>query len=231
MSGGSETRMAHNILIVDDIAKNIQVLGSILLKDGYAISFATSGQQALEMVAAEDYDLILLDIMMPELDGFEVCRRIKLMSGKNQIPVIYLTARTQKQDVVEGLSSGAVDYITKPFNSAELRARVNTHLELKQARDQIAQQNLQLRSQNEDLEKLNRELKQAMEKIKTLEGIIPICCMCKKIRDDGGYWEMIEEYMARHSDAVFSHGICPECARKHYPDIYTEQGGEGDPDR
>jgi sigma-B regulation protein RsbU (phosphoserine phosphatase) len=210
--------MTHNILIVDDIAKNIQVLGNILSKDGYAISYATHGRQALEMIAAEDYDLILLDIMMPELDGFEVCRRIKLMPGKKEIPIIFLTARIEKQDIVEGLNTGAVDYITKPFNSAELKARVLTHLQLKEARDNIAVQNIQLQEKSERLATLNRELKEALEKIKTLEGIIPICCMCKNIRDDQGYWERIEEYISKHSDAVFSHGICPECAKKHYPD-------------
>jgi sigma-B regulation protein RsbU (phosphoserine phosphatase) len=211
--------MVHNILIVDDIAKNIQVLGSILLKDGYAISYATNGHQALEMVGTENYDLILLDIMMPELDGFEVCRRIKQMPGKQDIPIIYLTARTQKHDIVEGLNSGAVDYITKPFNSAELKARVLTQLQLKEARDRIAEQNFQLKEQNNHLEKLNQELKDALEKIKTLEGIIPICSICKNIRDDKGYWERIEAFMCKHSDAVFSHGICPECAKKHYPDF------------
>jgi DNA-binding response OmpR family regulator len=226
--------MVHNILIVDDIAKNIQVLGSILAKEGYAISFATGGKQALEMVETENYDLILLDIMMPEMDGFEVCRRIKQMSAKKNIPVIYLTARTQKQDVVEGLSSGAVDYITKPFNSAELKARVKTHLQLKEARDRIEEQNLELKEQTDHLEKLNRELKDALEKIKTLEGILPICSLCKKIRDEEGRWERIESYMSKHSDAVFSHGICPDCAKKHYPefdlsgDRHENQSGKKD---
>jgi sigma-B regulation protein RsbU (phosphoserine phosphatase) len=218
--------MGHTILIVDDIGKNIQVLGSILLTEGYAISYATNGRQALEMIESEDFDLILLDIMMPEMDGFEVCRRIKLMPGKKNIPIIYLTARTQKQDVVEGLTMGAVDYITKPFNSAELKARVATHLQLKEARDIIAEKNIQLEAHNERLNKLNRELKDALEKIKTLEGIIPICCICKNIRDDQGYWERIEEYVTKHSDAMFSHGICPECRKKHYPDVHQDKGGE-----
>ena len=218
--------MGHAILIVDDISKNIQVLGSILLTEGYAISYATNGFQALEMVESEDFDLILLDIMMPEMDGFEVCRRIKLMPGKKNTPIIYLTARTQKQDIVEGLTTGAVDYITKPFNSAELKARVATHLQLKEARDIIAEKNIQLEAHNERLNKLNRELKDAFEKIKTLEGIIPICCICKNIRDDEGYWERIEEYMTKHSDAMFSHGICPECIKKHYPDLHQDKGEE-----
>lgn len=211
--------MGHNILIVDDIGKNIQVLGSILLKEDYAISYATDGQQALEMVETEDYDLILLDIMMPGMDGFEVCQRIKQMPEKKDIPIIYLTARTQKQDIVQGLTAGAVDYITKPFNSTELKARVQTHLALKKARDCISDQNIQLGKKNETLEKLNSELKEAMEKIKTLEGILPICSFCKKIRDDKGYWEQIESYMSKHADVLFSHGLCPDCLNSQYPEF------------
>ena len=214
--------MKHHILIVDDIAKNIQVLGSLLAKDNYAISYATHASQALAMVETEDYDLILLDIMMPELDGYEVCRRIKMIPGKKDIPIIFLTARIEKQDIVEGFNAGAVDYITKPFNSAELKARVLTHVQLKIARDRIAEQNSELREKNSRLVTLNRELHDALERIKTLEGIVPICCICKNIRDDQGYWARIEEFIAKHSDVIFSHGICPDCAKKHYPDVDLE---------
>ena len=204
--------MGYNILIVDDISQNIQVLGSILPRETYDISYATDGGQALEMVASETYDLILLDIMMPGMDGFEVCRRIQQMPGKKEIPIIFLTARSQKQDIIQGLNTGAVDYVTKPFNAAELKARVKTHLQLKKAREHIEEQ-------NRNLETLNRELTEALEKIKTLEGIIPICCVCKNIRNDKGYWEQIEAYMAQHSKAQFSHGICPDCCEKLYPDL------------
>lgn len=208
--------MGYNILIVDDISQNIQVLGSILPRDSFDISYATDGRQALEMVASEAYDLILLDIMMPGMDGFEVCRRIQQMPEKKEIPIIFLTARSQKQDIVQGLDTGAVDYVTKPFNAAELRARVKTHLQLKKARERIEEQ-------KNNLEALNQELQDALEKIKTLEGIIPICCVCKNIRNDKGYWEQIEAYMAQHSNAQFSHGICPDCCEKLYPDINMDK--------
>lgn len=214
--------MASNILIIDDIAANIQVLGSILGNQGYAISYATDGLQALEMISADDYDLILLDIMMPKMDGFEVCRRIQQIPGKAAIPVIFLTARNEKQDIVEGLNAGAVDYVTKPFSSGELLARVNTHLQLKAAKDRIAQQNMTLTQMNEQLQRLNDELKTSFERIKKLEGIIPICSICKKIRDDEGYWKGLEIYIQEHSDAQFSHGLCPKCLAIHYPDIIIE---------
>jgi DNA-binding response OmpR family regulator len=211
-----------NILIVDDIATNIQVLGSILDKKGYEISYATDGLQALDMIKEEEYDLILLDIMMPNMDGFEVCRRIHQMPGKAAIPVIFLTARNEKHDVIEGLNVGAVDYVTKPFNSEELLARVSTHVQLKSAKDRITRQNEELSAQNQQLQQLNNELKTALEHIKKLEGIIPICSICHKIRDDEGYWKRIEGYIQERSEARFSHSLCPVCAKKHYPDVDLE---------
>ena len=205
-----------NILIVDDIGKNIQLLASILKNDTYAISFATDGRQALEMITTEKYDLILLDIMMPGMNGFEVCRKIKKIEGKADIPIIFLTAKAQQQDIMDGFEIGAVDYVVKPFHSGELKARVATHLQLKRAKDLISEQNRLLTMKNQELERLNKNLADSLEKIKTLEGIMPICCICKKIRDDEGYWEQIEAYISNRSQAQFSHGICPDCLKKHY---------------
>lgn len=215
--------MGFNILIVDDIGKNIQLLAKILTSEGYDISYATDGQQALKMVETENYDLILLDIMMPGMDGFEVCHLIKMNPAKKDIPIIFLTARTQSQDIVQGFEKGAVDYITKPFNTSELIARVANHLELKRAKDKIYAQNIELKEMNDELQVANNALGNALERVKTLEKIIPICCFCKKIRDDEqGYWLRFEEYIAKHTDADFSHGVCPGCMEKHYPDIDTE---------
>jgi DNA-binding response OmpR family regulator len=119
------------ILIVDDTPKNIQLLGTILKNIGYKIIVATNGLQALEILEKVKPDLILLDVMMPELDGYETCKRIKSNENLKDIPVIFLTAKTQPEDIVKGFELGAVDYIIKPFNSSELIARVKTHLELK----------------------------------------------------------------------------------------------------
>jgi two-component system, sensor histidine kinase and response regulator len=118
------------ILIVDDIARNLQVLGSILSENGFGVSVASSGQGALDAIATQTPDVILLDIQMPDMDGFEVCRRLKLMPTTSAIPVIFLTARTETEDIVRGFELGAVDYITKPFISQELLARVRMHLHL-----------------------------------------------------------------------------------------------------
>jgi len=218
-----------NILIVDDIAKNIQVLGNMLRQEGYSISFTTSGKQALEMVLSDTYDLILLDIMMPEVDGFEVCRRLSEIPESKAIPVIFLTAKTDKDDLLRGFDVGAVDYVTKPFNSAELLARVHTHLELKRARDRLKQAYQELADRNTQLSLLNEELQKALKEIKTLQGILPICSNCKKIRkkgappDEQDSWMLLESYLREHTEAEFTHSICPECIRKLYPEFAQKE--------
>ncbi len=127
------------ILIVDDAAKNIQLLGTILREEGYQINVARNGWQALDVVAQMPPDLILLDVMMPELDGFETCKKLKENPATRAIPVIFLTARADTEDIVKGFELGAVDYVTKPFNAAELLSRVGTHLELKATRETLAE--------------------------------------------------------------------------------------------
>ncbi len=125
----------QRILIVDDAPENIKVLREAL-KEEYRISFATSGEDALKVATADkSIDLILLDVMMPGLDGYEVCRQLKLQSDTRNIPVIFITARSSEADETRGFNVGAVDYITKPFSRAIVRARVRTHLELKRSRD------------------------------------------------------------------------------------------------
>lgn len=212
------------ILIVDDISTNIQVLGSILKRKGYSLSFATSGEQAVTMALSDPFDLILLDVMMPEMDGFEVCTRLGKDPRARDIPIIFLTARTALEDLARGFQVGAVDYITKPFNSEELLARVQTHLRLKASKDIIRAKNLELSSKNEELEHVNQQLRQALQEIKTLRGLLPICAGCKRIRLKDGdprkqeSWVALEEYLTSHTEAEFSHGICPKCLKQLYPE-------------
>ena len=129
------------ILIVDDTIKNLQVLGTILKVENYKIAVATNGNQAISIANDTNPDLILLDVMMPELDGFQTCKKLKSIPGTKDIPVIFLTAKVETEDIIEGFKAGAVDYITKPFNSYELKARVKTHVELKISKDLLEQKN------------------------------------------------------------------------------------------
>jgi DNA-binding response OmpR family regulator len=221
-----ENNALFSILIVDDIPKNIQVLGSILRQEGYSVSFATSGQQALAAVLGDRFDLILLDVMMPEMDGFEVCRKLKAGAATHGIPVIFLTAKTDQEDIVKGFDAGGVDYVSKPFNPSELLARVRTHLRLKRADDNIRRWNRELLEKGEELQRLNDQLQTALREIKTLEGFLPICASCKKIRKAGAppdkqeSWLSMEAYIMTHTDAKLTHTVCPQCCLKLYPDFY-----------
>jgi len=156
----------ERILIVDDLPKNIQVLGKLLSSKSRAIAYATSGVEALRLVKEQDFDLILLDIMMPEMNGYEVCTELKKSTQIAEIPIIFLTAKTEPGEIVKGFECGANDYITKPFNTAELQARVKTQLELIKSRKQ-----LQLLNQNLEAEVAERtlELREANQQLSQLE--------------------------------------------------------------
>ena len=127
----------ENILIVDDTPKNIQVLGSLLKDKNYNLSIATSGEQALSALSNINPDLILMDVMMPGLDGYETCKKIKENSDLQNIPLIFLTAKGETEDIVKGFQVGGADYVQKPFQAEELLARIQTHLEMKKMRDHL----------------------------------------------------------------------------------------------
>ena len=132
------------ILIVDDIQKNIQVLGSTLLEHNYDIHVAQNGLQAIDATLAIKPDLILLDVIMPKLDGFETCRRLKSDESTKHIPIIFLTAKTTEEDLLQGFQVGGVDYVIKPFSAVVLLARVKTHLSLKLAYEKLDKQKVAL---------------------------------------------------------------------------------------
>lgn len=134
----------EKILIVDDITKNIQLVANILKREGYKVYFATNGEMAIENSKSINFDLILLDIMMPGKDGFEVCKELKLHETTREIPIIFLTAKNDQENIKKGFVAGGVDYITKPFSKEELVARIQTHLDLKESRDLLKKKNLEL---------------------------------------------------------------------------------------
>ncbi|MDT8448113.1 MAG: hybrid sensor histidine kinase/response regulator [bacterium] len=129
------------LLIVDDVARNIQLVALALKKEGHSISYASSGAEALQMAVKQEYDLILLDIMMPEMDGFEVCRQLKANPATQETPVIFLTAKTDAESIIEAFQLGAVDYISKPFLGVELKLRIRNHLELRRIRRELSENN------------------------------------------------------------------------------------------
>jgi len=186
------------ILIAEDDAVSRRVLEATLVKWGYEVVVTTDGQQALEaLTQPEAPSLAVLDWMMPGLDGSEVCRRVRQTVGDRLLYLILLTAKGRKEDIVEGLTAGADDYVVKPFDRAELKARIN-----------VGERILRLQA---ELATRVKELELALSKVKLLQGLLPICCYCKKIRDDQNYWRQVEAYVTSHSEAQFTHAICPEC--------------------
>ena len=194
----------HTLLIVDDTPENLQVLYRAFEGD-YRIFAATSGREALTIADARRPDVILLDVLMPEMDGFEVCRRLKESAALQHIPVIFVTALGQMEDESRGLRLGAADYITKPINTELVRLRVRNQLDLKDRTDA--------------LERRTRELEELLSRLKRLEGIITICMYCKRIRNEQDSWQQVESYVSDHSDASFSHGLCPGCLAANYPEL------------
>lgn len=196
------------ILIVDDFPKNIQLLGNILKDQDYELAFAFSGTEVIEFVKNTTPDLILLDVMMPDLDGFTVCRMLKAEADLKDVPVIFLTAKDSREDLIQGFDAGGVDYVTKPFYTEELLARIKTHISLR-----VTQQNLL---------KSNRDRSKALIEVQRLSNLLPICAHCKNIRNDQGYWERVEDYLEKHMELKFTHCLCEKCVRKLYPDIADE---------
>lgn len=192
------------ILIAEDDRTSRAMLSAILRKGGHQVIEAENGLQALEVMEGPDAPrLVILDWMMPVVDGLEVCRKLRESMPERPPYIIMLTSRGEAEDIIAGLEVGSDDYLVKPYNTGELQARVSVGCRIVGLQD--------------SLEAKISELSQALSKIKTLHGILPICSYCKKIRDDQEGWRLMEEYVSAHSDAQFSHGICPECLKELYP--------------
>ena len=195
------------ILVAEDQAVSRHILIANLRKWGYDVMAVEDGTLAWKALqSAEAPQLVILDWLMPGMDGIEICRQFREKPQERPTYLILLTARRGAEDKVRGLQSGADDYITKPFNREELRARVQVGIRVLERQDALAQR--------------VRELEEALSRVKTLQGLLPICSYCKKIRNDRNYWQQVEGYISDHSEAQFSHGICPECyARFVQPEL------------
>ena len=194
------------VLIAEDDVTSRMMLKAVLTKWGYEVVETSDGDEAWRVLQRKDAPrLAILDWVMPGISGDEICRKVRQVSPLRPIYIILLTARRDKADVIAGLEAGANDYVRKPFDREELRARIR-----------VGKKVVRLEA---TLFKRIRELQDAMRHIKTLQGILPICTYCHRIRKDKESWERLEEYISQHSDAEFSHGICPECLEKHLPEI------------
>jgi CheY-like chemotaxis protein len=186
------------LLIAEDDPVSRRVLEASLRKWGYDLVVACDGDQAWQALTEPGPpDLAILDWMMPGMDGVEVCRRLRGLPARRPVYVILLTAKGGREDIVEGLQAGADDYITKPFDRDELRARVQVGIRVVDLQRSLADRVC--------------ELEDALSRVKQLQGLLPICSYCKKIRDDRNYWTQVESYVTERSEAQFSHSICPPC--------------------
>lgn len=203
---------AVRILIADDDLTSRKMLAAMLEKCDYHVTAVDNGTDALRIMVEPDAPRVaVLDWMMPEVSGLDVCRGIRRDSPGNPPYIVMVTSKNEVRDIVEALEAGADDYLIKPYNALELRARIEVGRRIVTLQDRLS-------------EKV-RELNEALAGIRTLHGILPICSFCKKIRDDREGWRQLEEYVSTHSEAQFSHGICPECMKKMYPG-YEEKAQE-----
>lgn len=190
--------MATRVLVADDNVVDRLLTRRVLQANGFEVVEVSNGVEAWKAIQADDRPAIaVLDWNMPGFDGIELCRRVRTWDSLKGMYVILLTGRTSSDDLVQGLDAGADDYIQKPVMAAELLARVRVGLRVTA---------LQI-----GLEQHIRELEEASSRIRQLQGLIPMCCVCKRIRSDEDYWQQLESYLSQHSGMTVTHGYCPEC--------------------
>ena len=232
------------ILIAEDSHTQAQKLSHTLQQHKYGVTVTYDGKEALESIRHHRPDIVISDVLMPGINGYELCRKIKSSRDLCDIPVILLTTLSEPQDIIKGLECQADHFITKPYNDDYLLSHIQYVLVNKELRrNSMADLGIEIffagqkhfltsdrmqildllfstyeavLQKNEELEKANRELKKSMETIQKLRGLIPICSHCKKIRNDKGYWQQLEVYFREYANAEFTHGLCPECEKKHY---------------
>jgi DNA-binding response OmpR family regulator len=188
------------VLIADDDRLSLTVLNDTLTRAGYDVITASDGEQAWKKLQQSNAPIALLDWIMPGMEGIEICRRAQA-DPKLTNYFILLTSKTTTEDLVAGLQAGAGDYLRKPFDESELIARVEVGVRFIDLQRKLA-------DRVDALEK-------ALAQVKRLEGLLPICSYCKRIRNEQDYWERVDNYIAQHANVRFSHNICPECYEKH----------------
>ena len=204
-----------NILIAEDDPVTCRKLEVVLTKQGYNVVVARDGNQAFDMLMNDDApQLAILDWMMPGMDGVDICKKIENRKTGSYTYIILVTSKTEKEDIAAGLDAGADDYVTKPFSAKELHARVRVGERILTLQNNLAEH--------------VAKLEDALSSVRQLQGLLPICAYCKKIRDDQNYWQRVENYISKYSDAKFSHSICPDCYEEIVlPELDNVISGEG----
>ena len=190
------------IIIAEDDVLSRRLLETHLQRWGHEVDAFADGAEALAAIRkAVTPAIAILDWMMPGLDGPEICRRVREDQTISQPYLVLLTSKEGSQSTVEGLKSGADDYVTKPFDAAVLHARVDVGIRVLELQSKLARR--------------VKELEEALANVKRLQGLLPICSYCKRVRNDGNYWQQVDLYIAEHTEAKLSHGFCPDCFEIH----------------
>ena len=201
------------VLVADDDPLARRLLEVTLTRSGYEVLAVADGVEAWDVLHGQDSPtLALLDWMMPGLTGVDVCRKVREATPRGPIYLIVVTSKGQTEDVVNALRTGADDYITKPFEIEELRARLAVGERLVTLQQQLAER--------------VRALEEALAHVHQLQGLIPICAWCGQVRSDGNYWEQVESYLAKRSGLQFTHAICPPCRVKASAPLRRDAGVE-----
>jgi len=200
------------ILVADDELVSRTLIENYLQYWGYIPVCVTHGKEALEALKAPEAPaMAILDWMMPYMSGPEVCQAVQKMQKPIPPYLILVTSKADKRDIVRGLQAGAQDYVTKPYDVNELQARVDVGRRMVQLQQLLAQR--------------IGELEEATRQIRQLHGLLPICCKCKKVRADDGYWSEVETYISRHTDTKFSHSYCPDCYQVTMAELTRKEPG------
>ncbi len=207
-----KTTNVRVLVVEDDFLVSEMIDGALSDMGHQVVGKATDGKQALELVQSLRPDLILMDIEMPGMNGIEASRQI---TESHPTPIVVLTAYDTPDLVKQASEAGVGAYLIKPPNAQDMDRAILIAM----ARFEDMQA---LRRLNLELQTRNKALEQALIEVKQLSGLLPICASCKQIRDDEGDWHQIEAYIKEHSEAEFSHGLCPDCLRRLYPDYYQD---------
>jgi len=194
--GGAGVR----ILVADDCPSSRLVLQRTLTSWGYEVDCVEDGRSALAALESSDTAFVIADWSMPELDGIELCRRVRAMAWDRYVYIVMLTVRDKADDLAAAIEAGADDFVVKPFSPIELRARIKAGQRVVTLERELTQK--------------IAELQGSLKTIRRLEALLPICVYCKKVRNDQNYWQQLDEFVHEQTGSTFSHGICPDCYEK-----------------
>jgi len=196
------------VILVEDDPISSMIMKKNIEHWGYELEIFSDGLAAMDRLKNDDYELVALDWMLPGVSGIDICKAIRENEGELKHYVVFITSKTATEELVEAFEAGADDFISKPIKIEELKARLNV--------------GYRIVTLQKDLTQKIKEKKEALAHVRQLQGLISICSYCHRIRNDEETWEKLEKYITNHSEAKFSHGICPECMEKYFSEYLND---------